>query len=149
MRHVIRTLVIVAPLLLPAVPASAQATSQEVDSLRRRVEEVERQLFQQRLATPMTPQAQNVERLQMRLEMLERQVASQRISDIAASVSKAPSSETTTTATAGKAPATLDAVMARLDALEKARDEGEQALQKLTARVDALEKAARIRRQQR
>ena len=117
-----------AALLFAAAPAQAQ--SQDIENLRRRVEDVERQLFQQRLNTPMTPQGASVERLQMRLDQLERELSSQRISDVAAQVA---SRDTT-----GPAPT----LAARIAQLESALADNARVIEKLTARLAALEKAA-------
>lgn len=114
------------------VPAPAQAQTQEIENLRRRVEEVERQLFQQRLSAPMTPHNASVERLQMRLDQLERELASQRISDVAASV----------TATSARASSPASPLAARIEQLESALAENAKTIEKLTARLTALEKAA-------
>jgi uncharacterized coiled-coil protein SlyX len=119
-------------LLIPALALAltgAEGQSQQVDDLRRRVEEVERQLFQQRLTTPVSPQGQAVERLQMRLEMLERELASQRISDVAAGM------------TTRQKPGT-DTLLERVEALEKKQAEDAKTIASLAARVAKLEKPA-------
>lgn len=118
-----------AGLMLAAAPAAAQ--SQEIDTLRRRVEDVERQLLQQRLNAPLTPQGASVERLQMRLDQLERELHSQRISDVAATV-------TSRGATVAAAPS----MAVRIDQLETALAENAKVIEKLTERLAALEKAA-------
>lgn len=119
-----------AALLLAPAPAAAQ--SQDIDNLRRRVEDVERQLFQQRLATPISSQGQSYERLQMRLDALEHRLASEQISRVAADV------------TAKGTPATAaKALEARIADLEEARAADAKLIEKLTARIEALEKAAK------
>jgi uncharacterized coiled-coil protein SlyX len=119
-----------AALLLAPTPAAAQ--SQDIENLRRRVEDVERQLFQQRLATPMSPQGQSYERLQMRLDHLEQRLASEQISRVA--------SDVTAKGSAGVAPKALDT---RIAELEQARAADAKLIEKLTARIEALEKAAK------
>ena len=121
----------VAALLLAPAPAAAQ--SQDIDNLRRRVEDVERQLFQQRLATPASPQSQSFERLQMRLDQLEQRLASERISRVAADV----------TSKGTIPPADPKALETRVAELEEARAADATLIEKLTARVAALEKAAK------
>jgi uncharacterized coiled-coil protein SlyX len=112
-----------------ALPAqAADQSQQQVDDLRRRVEEVERQLFQARLAPSMSPQGQAVANLQGRLDMLEREIASQRISDVAAKVSAR-----------AKTPA-ADTLAARVEQLENERAEDAKTIAALTARIAALEK---------
>lgn len=119
-----------AALLLAPAPAAAQ--SQDIDNLRRRVEDVERQLFQQRLATPISSQGQSFERLQMRLDALEHRLASEQISRVAADV------------TAKGTPATAaKAIETRIADLEEARAADAKLIEKLTARIEALEKAAK------
>lgn len=121
-----------AALLLAPVPAAAQ--SQDIENLRRRVEDVERQLFQQRLATPIGSQNQPVERLQMRLDALEQRLASEQISRVAADV---------TAKGAPGAALTPKALEARIAGLEQAREADAKLIEKLTARIEALEKAAK------
>lgn len=118
-----------AALLIPR-PAFAQA-QQQVDDLRRRVEEVERQLFQQRLAAPVSPQGQAIDRLQMRLDALERDIMSARISETAQRL-------TETHARAGAAaPTPLEA---RIEQLEQQRAEDAKTIKALIARIQKLEK---------
>ncbi|MDQ3071371.1 MAG: hypothetical protein M3R55_16775 [Acidobacteriota bacterium] len=124
-------------LVLSGPPAEAQ--SQDLDSLRRRVEEVERQMFQQRLNTPLTSPDPSVALLQQRLDRLEREISSQRISDIAADVTSKGA-----TGLSPQAPGTRTAALAaKVEALEDARAADAKIIEKLTARLEALEKAAR------
>ena len=116
-----------AALVLAPVPALAQ--SQDLDALRRRVEDVERQLFQQRLNTPATPSDPSIGMLQQRLDRLERELSSQRIADVAAQVTSK-----------GAVPAAL---ADKIAALEAARAADAKIIEKLTARLEALEKAAK------
>lgn len=118
---------------LLVAPAAAQAQSQDIDNLRRRVEDVERQMFQQRLSAPLNPQGQSLERLQMRLDHLEQRLASERISRVAADV---------TASKGASGPTALDTFDARIHELEKARAADAKMIEKLTARLEALEKAA-------
>lgn len=112
-----------------AAPANLGAQSQQqVDDLRRRVEDVERQLFQQRLAAPVGPQGQALDQLRLRLDLLERQIASERISASAAEI-----------VSRGKtgAPQSIDA---RIAQLEKQQAEDQKLIKDLQARVARLEK---------
>lgn len=118
---------------LMLLPAPAAAQSQEVNDLRRRVEAVEREMFQQRLQTPVTPQGQSIERLQMRLDHLERELSAQRIAEVAGQV--------TSHGDAAKA-APAGSLAARVEALEAARAGDAKLIEKLMARIEALEKAA-------
>jgi uncharacterized coiled-coil protein SlyX len=109
-------LVVAAILALPA--QAADQSQQQVDDLRRRVEEVERQLFQARLAPSMSPQGQAVANFQARLDVLEREIAS---------------------SARAKTPAT-DTLAARVEQLEKERAEDAKTIAALTARIAALDK---------
>jgi hypothetical protein len=105
---------------------------QQLDDLRRRVEEVERQLFQQRMATPMSPGAQGLERLEARLTQLERELSSERIARTAAGVISPkidPNAPVETT------------IEMRISALEAQRAGDAKVMAALEKRVAALEKA--------
>lgn len=117
------------------VPVEAQSP-QEITDLRRRIEYVEQQMFQQRLAQPPSTQGQAVERLQMRLDQLETRLASERISETSAAVT----SRARTTDTA--APASIEA---RLEVLEKQRAEDAKTIAALMKRIETLEKPRRRR----
>ena len=136
MRRIHHVLSAAALAALLFAPARAEAQSQEIDNLRRRVEDVERQMFQQRLATPVNPQSQSFERLQMRLDQLEQRLASEHISRVAADM---------TTKGSSSAPGAVvpKALEARVAELEQARAADAKLLEKLTARIEALEKAAK------
>lgn len=124
-----RTLSALAFVAVLAAPANLTAQSQQqVDDLRRRVEDVERQLFQQRLATPIGPQGHAIDQLRMRLELLERQIASDRVSDSAAAIASRQKAD---------APPSVEA---RLAALEKQQAESEKLIKDLQARISNLEK---------
>ena len=124
--RVLSLLVFAAALITPAnISAQSQA---QVDDLSRRVSEVERQLFQQRLAQPVSPQGQAVEQLRHRLDVLERQILTDRITDTAAAVSvraKSPQPES---------------LQARIAQLEKQQAEDAKLIKELTARIEKLEK---------
>lgn len=117
------------------VPVEAQSP-QEITDLRRRIEYVEQQLFQQRLAQPPSTQGQAVERLQMRLDQLEMQLASERISRVADSVA-APRADS-------KTPA-AKSIEARIAELEAQRAADQKTIAALTKRIEALEKPRRSR----
>lgn len=117
------------------VPVEAQSP-QEITDLRRRIEYVEQQLFQQRLAQPASPQGQAVERLQMRLDQLEMQLASERISQASAAV--------TSRARTADTPA-VGSVDARLETLEKQGAADATTIAALVKRIEALEKPRRSR----
>lgn len=117
------------------VPVEAQSP-QEINDLRRRIEYVEQQLFQQRLAQPPSTQGQAVERLQMRLDQLETQLASERISRVADSVA-VPRPDP-------KAPAARS-IEARIAELEAQRAADQKTIAALTKRIEALEKPRRSR----
>ena len=117
------------------VPVEAQSP-QEINDLRRRIEYVEQQLFQQRLAQPPSTQGQAVERLQMRLDQLETQLASERISRVADSVA-VPRPDP-------KTPA-AKSIEARIAELEAQRAADQKTIAALTKRVEALEKPRRSR----
>lgn len=121
--------------VLMAVPAGAQS-QQQVDDLRRRVEEVERQLFQQRLATPAIPQSQGLERLQSRVQQLEMEIAAERLTRMTASTASRPG------AAAKAEPKTLEA---RVVELEAGRAEDAKAIAALLKRIEALEKLKVVR----
>jgi TolA-binding protein len=131
MTRIIRILSVFALALAFVSPVSAQS-QQQVDDLRRRVEDVERQLFQARLQQPMTSQGGSVERLQQRLEQLEREIASERISRVAASITSKPSPKT-------PAEKTLET---RVSDLEAQREEDAKTIAALIKRIEALEKPA-------
>jgi len=125
-----RTLSALAFVAMLAAPANLTAQSQpQADDLRRRVEDVERQLFQQRLATPIGPQGQAIDQLRMRLDLLERQIASDRVSDSAAAI-----------ASRQKADAQPSSFEARLAEVEKQQAENETLIKDLQARISKLEK---------
>jgi predicted nuclease with TOPRIM domain len=132
MTRIIRILPALALVLAFVTPASAQS-QQQLDDLRRRVEDVERQLFQARLNPPISSQSGSVERLQQRLEQLEREIASERISRVAASISSPK--------TAPKTPAekTLET---RVSELEAQREADAKVIAALVKRIEALEKPA-------
>ena len=134
MRRIIRVSSAAALAALLLAPAPAAAQSQEIDNLRRRVEDVERQMFQQRLATPVSSQNQSFERLQMRLDQLEQRLASEHISRVAAEMTAKSSG-----APGAVVPKTLEA---RVAELEQAQVADAKLIEKLTARIEALEKAA-------
>lgn len=117
------------------VPVEAQSP-QEINDLRRRIEYVEQQLFQQRLAQPPSTQGQAVERLQMRLDQLETQLASERISRVADSVA--------VPRTDPKTPA-AKSIEARVAELEAQRAADQKTIAALTKRIEALEKPRRRR----
>lgn len=121
--------------VLLAVPAGAQS-QQQVDDLRRRVEEVERQLFQQRLATPAMPQSQGLERLQARVQQLEMEIAAERLTRMTSSIASRPG------AAAKAEPKTLEARVAELEAQ---RAEDETTIAALVRRIEALEKRKLVR----
>lgn len=131
--HVVSAAALAALLFAPAL---AHAQSQDIENLRRRVEDVERQLFQQRLATPVSPQSHAFERLQMRLDQLEQRLASEHISRVAADVTSKGSSG----ASGAVGPKSLDA---RIAELEQVRAADAKLIEQLTARLTALEKAAK------
>lgn len=123
--------------VLMAVPAGAAAQSQQqVDDLRRRVEEVERQLFQQRLATPAVPQSQGLERLQSRVQQLEMEIAAERLTRMTAGIASRPG------AAAKVEPKTLEARVAELEAQ---RAEDARTMAALVKRIEALEKRRVVR----
>lgn len=114
-----------------AAPANLGAQSQQqVDDLRRRVDDVERQLFQQRLAAPVGPQGQAIDQLRMRLDLLERQIASDRISSTTAEIVSRGKTD---------APQSIDA---RIAQLEKQQAEDQKLIKDLQARIAKLEKPA-------
>lgn len=119
--------------ILMAAPTGAAAQSQQqIDDLRRRVEEVERQLFQQRLAMPAPPSGPGLERLQMRVQQLEMEIAEERVSRMTAGIASKRSP-------AAKAePGTLETRVAELEAR---RADDEQTIAALVKRIEALEKA--------
>ena len=127
MRRITHVLFAASLAALLLVPAGATAQSQDIDGLRRRVEDVERQLFQQRLNTPLTSHDASLGVLQQRLERLERELAAQRISDIAAEVTT-------------KRPVP-QVMAAEIEELKAARAADAKTIEKLTARIAALEKA--------
>lgn len=119
-----------AVLMTPAAAFDA-AEGQQVEDLRRRIEVIEQQLFQQRLSQPVSPQNQAVLQLEMRLRQLETEVATSRISSTAAEV------------TSRRNPAPGEkSIEARLQDLETQRAADTKALAALTKRVEALEKPA-------
>ncbi|MEX2272482.1 MAG: hypothetical protein WD690_13495 [Vicinamibacterales bacterium] len=113
-------------------PLDSAQDRQQIDDLRRRVEEVERQLFQQRLATPANPQSPAVDRLQARLDQLERELSSERVSRMAATIS-APK---TARGTAGEEK-TLEG---RITELEVQREADAKTIAALVKRIEKLEK---------
>jgi hypothetical protein len=121
--------------VLLAVPAGAQS-QQQIDDLRRRVEEVERQLFQQRLATPAVPQSQGIERLQSRVQQLEMEIAAERLTRMTSSIASRPG------AAAKVEPKTLEA---RVAELETQRAEDAKTIAALVKRIEALEKVKVVR----
>lgn len=129
--------------VLMAVPAEAQSQpfdeaqgQQQVDDLRRRVEEVERQLFQQRLARPAVPHSQGLDRLQARVQQLEMEIAAERVTRMAASIASRPG------AAAKAEPKTLEA---RVAELEVQRAEDAKTMAALVKRIEALEKVKGVR----
>jgi hypothetical protein len=133
MRRITTVLPAVCLAALTLLPATAAAQSQDVNDLRRRVEAVEREMFQQRLQTPVTPQGQSIERLQMRLDHLERELSAQRISDVA---------DTVISQGAAATAAPAGSLAARVEQLEAGRAVDAKLIETLVARIEALEKAA-------
>jgi len=121
--------------VLMAVPAGAQS-QQQVDDLRRRVEEVERQLFQQRLAVPAMPQSQGIERLHARVQQLEMEIAAERLARMTSRTASKPG------AAARTEPKTLEA---RVADLEARRAEDAETIAALVKRLEALEKRKVVR----
>ena len=115
--------------LLATPRAAAPEGQQQVDDLRRRLDIIEQQLFQQRLAQPASTSGHAVERLQMRLDALEREVASERINRIAASVTS-PKADP-------KAPKSIET---RIAELEAAHEADTKTIAALVARIEKLEK---------
>jgi hypothetical protein len=139
MNRIARALPVLALGVILAVPGGAAArppldgaqSQQQIDDLRRRVEDVERQLFQQRLATPAVPQGQALDQLQARVRQLELEIASERVSRMAAAVASKPSP------TAKDEPKTLEA---RVAELETQRAADARTMAALVKRIEALEK---------
>lgn len=136
MRRITHVLSVAALAALLLAPAPALAQSHDIDNLRRRVEDVERQMFQQRLSAPVSHQNQSFERLQMRLDQLEQRLASEHISRVAAEMT----SKTAASSSGGAVPKTIET---RVAELEQARAADAKLLDKLTARIAALEKAVK------
>ena len=120
--------------LIPAFALGAvlmtpvEASQQNVDDLRRRVETIEQRMFQQQLSQPMSPQTQAVQQLEARLRQLEMEIASERISQTAATV------------TSRRADPDKKTIESRLDELEKKRAADAVTIAALTKRLEALEK---------
>ncbi|HEX6323282.1 MAG TPA: hypothetical protein VFZ36_06105 [Vicinamibacterales bacterium] len=130
MNRIARVLPMLVVGVLMSVPAGAQS-QQQIDDLRRRVEEVERQLFQQRLAVPAAPASQGLDQLQARVRQLELEIASERVSRMAAAVASKP------TPPAKAEPKTLEARVAELEAQ---RAEDAKTIAAIVKRIEALEK---------
>ena len=116
-------------LTLAALLIAPLGAQQNVDDLRRRIEAIEQQMFQQRLSQPVSPQGQAVQQLETRVRQLEMDIASERVSQTAATItSRRPVSP-------GE-----KSVEVRLDELEALRRADAKTIEALTKRIAALEK---------